>query len=69
MKHSWRGVILLCSILMLNIIFTQFIVHQFYYENYEKTIIYTLINLLLFPAALFIYRNEVRKAVQHEEEK
>jgi membrane protease YdiL (CAAX protease family) len=69
MKRSWVGVILLCSILMMNIVFTQFLVHQFYYENYERTILYTLINLLLFPAALFIYKKEKRRGVKNEDKK
>ena len=61
MKRSWFGVILLCVILFMNIVCTQFLVHQFYYENYERTILFTCINLLLFPLAIFIYKKEKQK--------
>jgi uncharacterized membrane protein YczE len=58
MSRSFRGVILLGLILFLNIVFTQYAVHQFYYENYAATVICALLNLVLFPVAVMIYRKE-----------
>ncbi|NBI28977.1 hypothetical protein ERL59_08390 [Chengkuizengella sp. YPA3-1-1] len=58
MKRSYRGVILLCAVLFLNIIFTQKAIHQYYYEDYTATVIYAILNIILFPIALFIYHKE-----------
>jgi|GEM_PF-930342 len=58
MKRSYRGVLLLCVVLMLNIIFTQKAVHQYYFQQYEQTIFYAILNLLLFPVAIYIYKRE-----------
>lgn len=46
----------LCIILLLNVIFTQKMVHQFFYEQYTNTIILGLLNVVLFPLAILIYR-------------
>ncbi|MCL6571273.1 MAG: hypothetical protein K6T88_06245 [Bacillus sp. (in: Bacteria)] len=59
MKRSYRSVALLLVVLMLNIIFTQYMVHQYFYENYTNTIIAAIINVLLFPAAFLIYKKGV----------
>lgn len=58
MKRSWRGVILLSIVLFLNIYFTQKAVHQFFFENYSATVVYSALNVLLFPVALIIYKKE-----------
>jgi hypothetical protein len=58
MKRSYRGVLYLCGVLMLNIIFTQQMIHYFYYEAYLNTVYYMLGNILLFPVALWIYKKE-----------
>ncbi len=58
MKRSYRGVLLLCGILMLNIVVTQYVVHQYYYQHYKTTILFAIVNVILFPLALFIYRKE-----------
>ncbi|WP_127534336.1 hypothetical protein [Paenibacillus kobensis] len=58
MKRSWRGVILLCIVLFLNIICTQKAVNAYYFEHYRSVIMYALFNILLFPAAYLIYRRE-----------
>jgi hypothetical protein len=59
MKRSYVSVALLLAVLMLNIIVTQFMVHQYFYENYTKTIIAAIINLILFPVAFLIYKKGV----------
>ncbi|MEH7417844.1 hypothetical protein V7266_21460 [Neobacillus drentensis] len=59
MKRSYLPVGLLLAVLMLNIIFTQYMVHQYFYQNYLDTIIAAVINVILFPIALFIYKNGV----------
>lgn len=56
MKLKVMGVVILCAILMLNIIFTQYMVHQFYYENYVNTLIFGGLNIILFPVALYVYK-------------
>jgi hypothetical protein len=43
---------------MLNIIFTHRTIQHYYYENYEQSLIYVLLNLVMFPIALFIYKKE-----------
>ncbi|MEH7075548.1 hypothetical protein [Neobacillus drentensis] len=59
MKRSYLPVALLLAVLMLNIIFTQYMVHQYFYENYTKTIIAAVINVILFPVAFLIYKKGV----------
>jgi hypothetical protein len=56
--HSYRGVLLLCGVLLMNIIFTQEAVHYYYFEAYEKTILFAILNVILFPIAIFIYKKE-----------
>ncbi|MFJ7725050.1 hypothetical protein ACIQXV_02695 [Neobacillus sp. NPDC097160] len=59
MKFSYVPVALLLAVLMLNIIFTQYMVHQYFYENYTNTIIAAVINVILFPTAFLIYKKGV----------
>ncbi|WP_054028395.1 hypothetical protein [Bacillus sp. FJAT-28004] len=58
MKRSYLGVILLCVVLFLNILCTQKAVNAYYFEHYRSVIIYAVCNILLFPAAILIYRKE-----------
>lgn len=60
MKRSYRGVILLSIVLLLNIIFTQYTINHYYYQNYRLVILFAALNVVLFPVALFIYKKEVR---------
>ncbi|MDQ1147482.1 MAG: hypothetical protein ABGX20_22220 [Bacillus sp. (in: firmicutes)] len=60
MKRSYLPVGLLLAVLMLNIIFTQYMVHQYFYENYTNTIIAAVINVVLFPVAILIYKKGVK---------
>ncbi|WHY68006.1 hypothetical protein [Neobacillus sp. SuZ13] len=59
MKRSYLPVALLLAVLMLNIIFTQYMVHQYFYENYTNTIAAAVINVILFPIAFLIYKKGV----------
>ncbi|MFL6557176.1 MAG: hypothetical protein ACJ8MO_13780 [Bacillus sp. (in: firmicutes)] len=59
MKRNYLPVALLLAVLMLNIIFTQYMVHQYFYENYTNTIIAAIINVMLFPVAFLIYKKGV----------
>ncbi|WP_144552766.1 hypothetical protein [Bacillus sp. X1(2014)] len=59
MKRSYLHVALLLAVLMLNIIFTQYMVHQYFYENYTNTIVAAVINVILFPIAFLIYKKGV----------
>lgn len=59
MKRSYLPVALLLAVLMLNIIFTQYMVHQYFYEHYINTIIAAVINVILFPVAFLIYKKGV----------
>lgn len=61
MKRSYQGVLLLSVILLLNIIFTQKMVHQYFYENYVNTLIYCGLNIVLFPVAWIVYK-KLKKA-------
>ncbi|MCQ6274370.1 hypothetical protein JMM81_05175 [Bacillus sp. V3B] len=63
-KHIYFAA--LCIILLLNVIFTQKMVHQFYYEQYTNTIILGLLNIVLFPLAFLIYKWD-RKAEGKDE--
>ena len=55
MKRRYVSVAILCAVLMLNIIFTQYMVHQYYYENYTNTLIFAALNVILFPIAICVY--------------
>ena len=59
MKRSYLPVAFLLAVLMLNIIFTQYMVHQYFYENYTNTIIAAVINIILFPVSFLIYKKGV----------
>ncbi|QQK74757.1 hypothetical protein HUG15_03470 [Salicibibacter cibarius] len=58
MKRSYVGVLALCLVLLLNIVFLQLAVHQFFFERYTLVLIYVALNILLFPIALWIYKKE-----------
>ncbi|MBS4209223.1 hypothetical protein [Bacillus sp. FJAT-50079] len=58
MKRKHQFFAALCLILFLNIIFTQYLVHQYYYENYVNVLIFCSLNLVLFPISLFIYKRD-----------
>ena len=58
MKRSYVGVILLCIILFLCIAFTQKAVNAYYFDHYLSVVIYAVLNMLLFPTAIMIYRRE-----------
>jgi hypothetical protein len=60
MKRSYIPVALLLAVLMSNIIATQYMVHQYFYENYTNTLVAGAINLILFPAAFLIYKKGVK---------
>lgn len=55
MKHK-TGVVLLLAVLMMNIIFTQYMVHQYFFEHYQNSIIAAVVNVVLFPIAFLIYK-------------
>ena len=59
MKRNYVPVGLLLAVLMINIIFTQYMVHQYFYQNYTNTIIAAVINVILIPIALLIYKKGV----------
>jgi hypothetical protein len=59
MKRSYVSVALLLAVLFMNIIATQYMVHQYFYENYTNTIVACVINLILFPFAFLIYKKGV----------
>ncbi|SFE62958.1 hypothetical protein SAMN04487969_104256 [Paenibacillus algorifonticola] len=61
MKRSYRGVILLSVVLFLNIVCTQYVVNHYFHEKYELVLVFALLNVLLFPLALWIYKKEVRR--------
>jgi hypothetical protein len=50
---------LLLAVLMLNIIFTQYMVHQYFYEHYMNTLVAAVVNVVLFPIAFLIYKKGV----------
>ncbi|KQL17823.1 hypothetical protein AN957_03830 [Cytobacillus solani] len=58
MRPSYVNLIMLCGLLMLNIIFTQNMVHQFFYQNYGWVLIFCFLNLLLFPIGIYIYKHD-----------
>lgn len=59
MKRSYFPVALLLAVLMLNIIVTQYMVHQYFYQNYVNTIVAAVMNVVLFPLAFLIYKKGV----------
>ncbi|MFC7060979.1 hypothetical protein [Halobacillus seohaensis] len=69
MRRSYVGVIALCVTLLLNIIFMQLAVHQYFYENYAATLVYVALNLILFPLSIVIYKREVKKGGRQPHEK
>ncbi|WNS78419.1 hypothetical protein RRU94_00130 [Domibacillus sp. DTU_2020_1001157_1_SI_ALB_TIR_016] len=58
MKRNYVRVALLCLILLANIVFTQLMVHQYFFQHYVNALVYCGINLVLFPAAIFIYKGD-----------
>jgi hypothetical protein len=63
MKLSYVSVAALCAILMLNIVFTQKMVHQYFFQNYGNVIVYCFLNIVLFPIAIYVYKlGQKRKA-------
>ncbi|WP_281883595.1 hypothetical protein [Paenibacillus sp. YYML68] len=58
MKRSYVGVIMLSVVLLLNIVFTQQVVHAFYFEKYGLVLIYAGLNIVLLPFAVWMYRRE-----------
>ncbi|NEW05832.1 hypothetical protein GK047_07345 [Paenibacillus sp. SYP-B3998] len=58
MKRSYLGVVLLCIMLFLNILCTQKAVNAYFFDQYRSVILYAICNILLFPAAIWIYRRE-----------
>ncbi|MDD9267089.1 hypothetical protein ACFPES_08650 [Paenibacillus sp. GCM10023248] len=58
MKRSYVGVLLLCIVLFLNIVCTQKAVNAYYFDQFRTVIVYAVLNILLFPAALWIYNRE-----------
>lgn len=61
MKHNYLNVAILCGILLLNIVFTQYMVHQYFYENYTNSLIFMVLNIILFPIAWFVYKKDRKK--------
>lgn len=61
MKRSYRGVILLAFVLFLNIVCTQYTVNFYFYDKFALTVLFAVLNLLLFPIAIYIYKKEVRR--------
>jgi hypothetical protein len=59
MKRSYLPVALLLAVLMLNIIITQYMVHQYFYQNYVNAIVAAVMNVVLFPLAFLIYKKGV----------
>ncbi|TMV50339.1 hypothetical protein FE783_12370 [Paenibacillus mesophilus] len=58
MKRSYRGVILLSIVLFLNIVCTQQTVNAFFYDKHATVVLFAVLNLALFPVAVWIYRRE-----------
>lgn len=58
MKRNYLGVGLLLAILMVNIVFTQYMVHQYFFENYKNSLIAAIVNVLLFFVAIIVYKND-----------
>lgn len=62
MNHRLVNFISLLICLMLNIVFTQKMVHQFKFENYDGALIYCVLNIIIFPIAIFIYKRDQSKS-------
>ncbi|MGO4547988.1 hypothetical protein AB4Z29_24645 [Paenibacillus sp. 2TAB23] len=58
MKRSYRGVIMLCVVLFLNIVCTQYVVNHYFHQKYELVLVFAVLNIILFPIALYIYKKE-----------
>jgi membrane protease YdiL (CAAX protease family) len=69
MKRSYVNVGLLLVVLMLNIIFTQYMVHQYFFEHYSNSLIAAVINIILFAVAFFVYKWDKRsmEGATHDE--
>ncbi|KKB34341.1 hypothetical protein [Bacillus thermotolerans] len=61
MKRSHLHVAILCVILAVNVVLTQLVVHQYFFQNYAAVLIYGGFNLLLFPVAVFVYKHDRRQ--------
>lgn len=61
MRRSYRGVILLSGVLLLNICFTQYTVNHYFYQNYRLVVVFAALNLLMFPIAYYIYKKETKE--------
>lgn len=62
MNHRLVNFITLLICLFLNIVFTQKMVHQFKFENYDIAIMYCVLNLILFPIALFVFKRDEKQS-------
>ncbi|WP_186576359.1 hypothetical protein [Aquibacillus kalidii] len=69
MKRSYVGVISLCLVLFLDIVFMQLLIHQYFFENYLVTLIFMAGNILLFPIAFLIYKKEKDKGAESHAKK
>ena len=58
MKRNYRGVLAMCLVLFANLCFTQYTVNMYYAQRYEAAIACAVLNVLLFPVAIFIYRKD-----------
>lgn len=58
MKRERRGIILLSLVLFANLVVTQQVVNEFFFQHYRNVLIYAVINLALFPLAIWIYRKQ-----------
>jgi uncharacterized membrane protein len=55
-----KGILLMCLVLFLQIIFTQKAIHQYFYQEYWNTILFAGLNVVMFPVAGFIYKRDKR---------
>lgn len=61
MKRSYIGVVVLLFILMLNIVFTQKMVHQYFFQDYVTALVLVGLNILLFPIAIYVYKRDQKR--------
>lgn len=61
MKRSYLSIALLLAVLVLNIIFTQYMVHQYFFEHYRNVLLAAVVNVILFPVAIFIYKSDQKQ--------
>lgn len=61
MKREYWPVIALCLVLLLNIGFTQYAVNTYFYEKYALTIMFSILNIALFPIAILIYKRGTKR--------